>query len=97
MGEGSGRTGGAVTLASRLTGQQAVTGPRCLVRYWIEEADDPETREAIQRAVGFTTDRKWSADALATELTGAGMAVSASTIRTHRRHQCACYRQGVDL
>lgn len=82
-----------MSLARRLTGSEAVSTPRCILGYWLDEADDPDEREAIRAAVERKTKRKWSADALATELTGAGMPVSASTIRNHRRGQCACQRR----
>lgn len=82
-----------MSIANRLTGNPTVNRPRCLLGYWLEEADDPDVRRALALATDRKTKIKWSAEALAAEMCGNGMNVSASTIRNHRRRMCACTRR----
>ena len=82
-----------MSLATRLTGHPRLNQPRCVLGYWMEEHDDPATRDAIKAAVEHRTERRWTAEALAAELAGERIPVSASTIRTHRRGACACARE----
>lgn len=83
-----------MNLARRLTGNPDLNRPRCILGYYLDEHDDPATRQALADAVEYRTKRKWTAEALAAELAGERMPVSASTIRTHRRGACVCAREG---